>query len=217
MTTSFRTEEDGLSGAVAFSNIDNITLKTTGPELLGVPKAPTAVVNTNTTQIATTEFVGVAVANAVATGGVQPSNASPMPDGVAVAGTSALYSRGDHVHPDSTKFVKKTGDTMTGDLYGTGFTAGSSGNQSIVGAGGVALVATTPVSGLQAQRRWQSCRPHVFLLGQPDHRYQRVRGRARQPLHDLRPWLSDAPRGERRLRQPLVQHRLRLGAEPLDR
>ena len=144
MTTSFRTEEDGLSGAVAFSNIDNITLKTTGPELLGVPKAPTAVANTNTTQIATTEFVGVAVANAVATGGVQPSNASPMPDGVAVAGTSLLYSRGDHVHPDSTKFVKKTGDTMTGDLYGTGFTAGSGGNQTLVGAGGVALVATTP-------------------------------------------------------------------------
>ena len=144
MTTSFRTEEDGLSGAVAFSNIDNITLKTTGPELLGVPKAPTAVANTNTTQIATTEFVGVAVANAVATGGVQPSNASPMPDGVAVAGTSALYSRGDHVHPDSTKFVKKTGDTMTGDLLGTGFTAGSSGNQSVVGAGGMALIATTP-------------------------------------------------------------------------
>jgi len=116
MTTAFRTEEDNQSGAISFKNTDNITLKTTGPELLGVPKAPTAVVNTNTTQIATTEFVGVAIANAVATGGVQPSNASPMPDGVAVAGTSALYSRGDHVHPDSTKFVKLVGDTMSGAL-----------------------------------------------------------------------------------------------------
>ena len=144
MTTAFRTEEDNQSGAISFKNTDNITLKQTGPELLGVPKAPTAVANTSSTQIATTEFVGVAVANAVATGGVQPSNATPMPDGIAVAGTSLLYSRGDHVHPDSTKFVKKTGDTMTGDLLGTGFTAGSSGNQSIVGAGGVALVATTP-------------------------------------------------------------------------
>lgn len=144
MTTAFRTEEDNQSGAISFKNTDNITLKQTGPELLGVPKAPTAVANTSSTQIATTEFVGVAVANAVATGGVQPSNASPLPDGVAVAGTSLLYSRGDHVHPDSTKFVKKTGDTMTGDLLGTGFTAGVSGNQSVVGAGGIALSATTP-------------------------------------------------------------------------
>jgi hypothetical protein len=144
MTTSFRTEEDGLSGAISFKNTDNITLKTTGPELLGVPKAPTAVVNTNTTQIATTEFVSTAVANAVATGGIQPSNASPQPNGTPVAGTSVLYSRGDHVHPDSTKFVKLTGDTMTGNLYGTNFTAGPSGNQTSVDAGGVKITATSP-------------------------------------------------------------------------
>jgi len=52
MSTSFRTEEDGLSGAIAFSGTDNITLKAAGPELLGVPKAPTATVGANTTQIA---------------------------------------------------------------------------------------------------------------------------------------------------------------------
>jgi hypothetical protein len=37
-------------------------------------------------------------------------------DGVAAAGTSALYSRGDHRHPSDTTRVAKGGDTMTGQL-----------------------------------------------------------------------------------------------------
>lgn len=44
------------------------------------------------------------------------SDASPLIDGTADAGTSDDYSRADHVHPSDTSRVKKSGDTMTGNL-----------------------------------------------------------------------------------------------------
>lgn len=100
MTTSFRTEENNQSGAIAFAGTDNITLKTTGPELLGVPRAPTATAGANTTQIATTQFVTSAMA---AAGNVLPSDTTPGPaSGFGSPGTSAKYARGDHVHPAQT-------------------------------------------------------------------------------------------------------------------
>lgn len=44
-------------------------------------------------------------ADAIA-GGASPSNASPLINGTAAPGTSALYSRGDHVHPtDTTRYA----------------------------------------------------------------------------------------------------------------
>jgi hypothetical protein len=49
---------------------------------------------TSDTTIATTAFVSGAVS-----GGAQPSNTAPLAGGTAAPGTSALYSRGDHVHP----------------------------------------------------------------------------------------------------------------------
>jgi hypothetical protein len=49
--------------------------------------------------VATTAFVTAAV---TASGGVTPSNANPAMDGTVAPGVSALYSRGDHVHPTDT-------------------------------------------------------------------------------------------------------------------
>jgi len=145
MSTSFRTETDGLSGAIAFANIDNIKLVNTGPELLGVPKAPTAAVGIDTTQVATTAFVNAAIASAAATGGLKPSDATPIMNALIPApGTATAYSRGDHVHQTDNKVVKKTGDTMTGDLVGTNFIAGSGSTSSTVGAGTVVINGTTP-------------------------------------------------------------------------
>ncbi len=69
------------------------------PTLTGVPAAPTATAGTNTTQLATTAFVTSAV---TAAGGALPSNSNPLMDGVAAPGSSALYSRGDHIHPVDT-------------------------------------------------------------------------------------------------------------------
>jgi hypothetical protein len=83
------------------------------PTFTGDPKAPTPAPGDNDTSIATTAFVTAAV---VAAGSTSPSNANPIMDGVAAPGTSALYARGDHVHPSDTSRLSLTGGTLTGDL-----------------------------------------------------------------------------------------------------
>src|SRR4029077_21032044 len=69
------------------------------PTFTGDPKAPTPTAGDNDTSIATTAFVAAAV---TAAGGAAPSNTNPIMDSVAAPGISALYSRGDHVHPTDT-------------------------------------------------------------------------------------------------------------------
>lgn len=69
------------------------------PVFTGNPTAPTPTAGDNDTSIATTAFVTNAV---TAGGGALPSNANPVMDGTAAPGVSALYSRGDHVHPSDT-------------------------------------------------------------------------------------------------------------------
>jgi hypothetical protein len=70
------------------------------PAFTGTPTtATTPTAGDSSTKLATTAFV----ANAVSVvGGVSPSNTAPGMDGTAAAGSSALYSRGDHVHPTDT-------------------------------------------------------------------------------------------------------------------
>src|SRR3954468_6424347 len=80
------------------------------PAFTGNPTAPTPAPGDNDTSIATTAFV---TAFGIAAGAVRPSNTAPAMKGVANAGTSALYSRGDHTHPGDTSRVAKAGDTMT--------------------------------------------------------------------------------------------------------
>lgn len=115
MTTTLRTDSNNLAGAVSFRGVDNITLKTTGPELLGVPKAPTASTGTNTTQVATTAFVNASVQ---AAGGITPSNAVPVISGVTgTPGTAVTYSRGDHAHP--APLASSVPSTPTGTVTAT--------------------------------------------------------------------------------------------------
>ena len=60
-----------------------------GPTFTGTPDSPTAAVDTNTTQIATTAFVLA-----------QAASATPLTEAAtAVVGTSKRYARADHVHP----------------------------------------------------------------------------------------------------------------------
>lgn len=59
-----------------------------GPTFTGVPAAPTAVADTNTTQIATTAYVVG-----------QAGTATPLALGTAAVGTSVKFARQDHVHP----------------------------------------------------------------------------------------------------------------------
>jgi hypothetical protein len=72
------TDETGTGAAVFASS----------PALAGTPTAPTAAVDTNTTQLATTAMVLA-----------QAASATPLANSTAAVGTSTRYARGDHVHP----------------------------------------------------------------------------------------------------------------------
>lgn len=51
------------------------------------------------------------------TGSANPSDTTPLMDGVGAAGTGGNYSRGDHVHPSDTSKLDIAGGTMTGYLH----------------------------------------------------------------------------------------------------
>lgn len=73
------------------------------PTFTGTPAAPTAAVDTSTTQLATTAFV---------TG--QASATAPGMDGAAAVGTSKKYARSDHVHPTDTSRAPLISPALTG-------------------------------------------------------------------------------------------------------
>ena len=73
------------------------------PALTGIPTAPTAALNTNTTQLATTAFVIG-----------QAGTASPSMDGVSSVGTSTKFAREDHVHPTDTTRAPLASPALTG-------------------------------------------------------------------------------------------------------
>jgi hypothetical protein len=82
---------DGTSGKLIKNSstlISSLAPKAS-PAFTGTPTAPTAAVNTNTTQIATTAFVIG-----------QAGTTTPKPDsGAGAVGTSTKFAREDHVHP----------------------------------------------------------------------------------------------------------------------
>ena len=98
------------------------------PSFTGVPLAPTAVVNTNTTQLATTAYVVG-----------QAGTASPLMNNSVAVGTSLLYARQDHVHPVDTSRAPLASPVFTGNVTGLGVSTGTSFN-SITG-----LSSTTPL------------------------------------------------------------------------
>jgi hypothetical protein len=121
-----------------FNNKANIA----SPTFTGVPAAPTAAANTNSTQLATTAFV-------LGQAGV----ASPLMDAAsAVVGTSLRYAREDHVHPvDSSRApavgsssITTLGTITTGTWNGTTITVPNGGTGLTSGtAGGVPYFATS--------------------------------------------------------------------------
>jgi hypothetical protein len=75
----------------------------------------------NSQTVPTTSWVNQAVSAAI--GAIpsppsppSPSNAAPAMDGTAAPGSSALYARGDHVHPSDTSRLALSGGTLTGPL-----------------------------------------------------------------------------------------------------
>lgn len=85
------------------------------PTFTGTPAAPTAAVDTNTTQLATTAMVLA-----------QAASATPLIDGSATVGTSTRYARGDHVHPTDTTRAPLASPTFTGVATANSFVPNSS-------------------------------------------------------------------------------------------
>ena len=121
----------GITAAdVGLGNVTNESKATmfTSPVFTGVPTAPTAAAGTNTTQIATTEFVH----------GEVPTVATSVPivDGEGAIGTAGQYATATHVHPhDSTKQDLLVGTETTGQNIKT-----IEGN-SILGTGNIDITA----------------------------------------------------------------------------
>jgi len=108
-----------VTGTVSFDGSANVSMSTSvgtslqtsldlkaplaSPALTGVPTVPTAAVDTNTTQAASTAFV---VGQAGAT--------TPIVNGTGAAGTSLRYSRQDHVHPTDTSRAPLASPGFTG-------------------------------------------------------------------------------------------------------
>ena len=90
---------------VGLANVTNESKATmfTAPTFTGVSAAPTAAVNTNTTQLATTAFVIG-----------QAATVAPVMDGVAAVGTSTTFARQDHVHASDTVKANLASPTFTG-------------------------------------------------------------------------------------------------------
>jgi hypothetical protein len=159
---------NGRVGAVTLNSSDVSAAggaTTNSPVFTGNPQAPTPAPGDNDTSIATTAYVQDALlagggvlsfngragvvtltaADITAAGGAllasvpAPATSLPLMDAIANAGSSALFARGDHIHPSDTSRLALTGGIMTGPItvpFGGGLVingaAGS--NRSIVGA-----------------------------------------------------------------------------------
>jgi hypothetical protein len=76
------------------------------PTFTGTPAAPTAAVDTNTTQLATTAYV---IGQASASG-----DGTPTMDGTAARGTGTHFARNDHIHPTDTSRAPLASPALTG-------------------------------------------------------------------------------------------------------
>src|SRR4249920_468815 len=87
----------------AIDEVVAVKASTASPAFTGNPTAPTPATNDNDTSVATTAFV----IN-------QASNAAPAMDGAVAAGSSTMFSRGDHVHPTDTSRAPLNSPAFTG-------------------------------------------------------------------------------------------------------
>lgn len=108
-----------VTGTVAFDGSADVTISTSvgsslqssldakaplaSPALTGTPTVPTAAVDTNTTQAASTAFVVG-----------QAGTVTPLINGTAAAGSSLRYSRADHIHPTDTTRAPLASPSFTG-------------------------------------------------------------------------------------------------------
>jgi hypothetical protein len=131
------------------------------PIFTGVPVAPNPTAGTNTTQLATTAFVGTALANAAVPA---PSSSTPGMDGVGAAGSATVYSRGDHVHPSDTTKAPLVSPALSGTPTAPTASVGTNTTQVATtafvlanagtGGGTPVYIADTPPTGAAANSLW---------------------------------------------------------------
>jgi hypothetical protein len=98
-----------IAGALSATAAASTYAPLISPTLSGTPVVPTAPLNTNSTQIASTAFVAG-----------QAGTATPAMNGAAAAGTSLQFARQDHVHPTDTSRAPVASPTFTGTITNSG-------------------------------------------------------------------------------------------------
>lgn len=134
---------NGRSGTVtlALSDVTSVGgAPLASPAMTGTPSAPTPPPLDNSTRLATTAFVEAALPAVPA-----PSAALPLINGTAAAGSSAAWSRGDHVHPTDTTRAAQSALAGYMPVAGGTFTGGVS-TPSIAVSGAFPNAATGLVS-----------------------------------------------------------------------
>jgi hypothetical protein len=91
------------------------------PTFTGVPAAPSAAVDTNTTQLATTAYV---IGQASASG-----DGTPAMDGTASRGAGTHFARNDHIHPTDTSRAPLASPALTGTPTATTASPGTNTTQ----------------------------------------------------------------------------------------
>jgi hypothetical protein len=123
-----------LAGIMSDETGTGLLVFSISPALTGTPTAPTAAVDTNTTQIATTAMV-LAQASAV----------NPLVNNTVSIGISTRYARADHVHPvDTSRQATLTAGQLPGETSTGSATAGNVGEviQSSVASGSAVSLST---------------------------------------------------------------------------
>ena len=139
---TFYLESTGFNAVGGGSSALNLKANIASPTLTGVPASTTATAGTNTTQIATTAFVSVAIANLV---GSSPATLDTLNELATALGSDANFAT-TTANSIGTK-LSKAGDTITGDMANsaTGFFTNPSGT-----------TAQRPVSPLNGMTRYNT-------------------------------------------------------------
>ena len=123
------------------TTVENLKANIASPTFTGIPNAPTAPPGTNTTQIATTAFVNLAIANAAYT---LPTATGSVLGGIKIGSGLAIDGSGIVSVEEGQKTI-----TYPADFSGTNYTLTNADNgySIIVANGGTAVTVTVP-SGL---------------------------------------------------------------------
>ncbi len=108
-TTAAAGNDSRITGALSATTATATYAPLVSPALTGTPTVPTAAVNTNSTQAASTAFVIG-----------QAGTSTPAMNGTAAVGTTTLFARQDHVHPTDTSRAPAASPTFTGTITTSG-------------------------------------------------------------------------------------------------